>query len=86
MNPMAGTAISCSIPVNNWRRSDGRGPRLRADWCGPFPSQSPPLPSEADRCRGIPHQLMLILSGQHELRAWWLEEDRQVRPLPIDVD
>jgi len=48
--------------------------------------QSPPLPSEADRCRGIPHQLMLILSGQHELRAWWLEEDRQVRPLPIDVD
>ena len=48
--------------------------------------RSPPLPSEADRCRGIPHLLMLILSGQHELRAWWLEEDRQVRPVPIDVD
>ena len=29
---------------------------------------------------------MLILSAQQELRAWWLEEDRQVRPVPIDVD
>ena len=47
---------------------------------------SPPVPSAADRCRGVPHQLMLILSAQQGLRAWWLEEDRQVRPVPIDVD
>ena len=47
---------------------------------------SPPVPSAADRCRGIPFQLMLILSGQQDLRAWWLEEDQQVRPVPIDVD
>ena len=47
---------------------------------------SPPVPSAADRCRGVPHYLMLILSAQQGLRAWWLEEDRQVRPVPIDVD
>ena len=47
---------------------------------------SPPVPSAADRRRGIPNQLMLILSGSQDPRAWWLEEDRQVRPVPIDVD
>ena len=42
-------------------------------------------PSAADRQRGVPHQLMLILAAQGGLQAWWLEEDRRVRPVLIDV-
>lgn len=42
-------------------------------------------PSAADRQRGVPHQLMLILAAEGEMQAWWLGEDRQVRPVLIDV-
>ena len=42
-------------------------------------------PSAADRQRAELHQLMLILAADSELQAWWLGEDRQVRPVLIDV-
>ena len=45
-----------------------------------------PVPSSADQRRGAPQQLMLILCAKRQLRAWWLGEDREVRPVPIDVD
>ena len=45
-----------------------------------------PVPSSADQRRGAPLQLMLILCAKRQLRAWWLGEDREMRPVPIDVD
>ena len=42
-------------------------------------------PSAADRQRGVAHQLMLIIAAGGEMQAWWLGEDRQVRPVLIDV-
>ena len=42
-------------------------------------------PSTADRLRGEPDRLMLILGADGDLQAWWLGEDRQVRPVVIDV-
>ena len=45
-----------------------------------------PVPSSADQRRGAPLQLMLILCAKRQLGAWWLGEDREVRPVPIDVD
>ena len=42
-------------------------------------------PSTADRLRAASDQLMLILAADGDLKAWWLGEDRQVRPVLIDV-
>ena len=42
-------------------------------------------PSSRDRHWGIPGTLVLILSGDGDLRGWWLAADRRVREVPIEV-
>ena len=44
-----------------------------------------PEPSTWDCAWAEPNQLMLILSGMRELRAWWLGADRHPLEIPIEV-
>ena len=69
------------LSAQRWSRSKGQ--RLLGV-AHSHPS-SDARPSAADRQRGVPHQLMLIIAAGGEMQAWWLREDRQVRPVLIDV-
>ena len=42
-------------------------------------------PSLHDRRWGEPERLMLIRSGQGELRAWWLGRHREIHPITITI-
>lgn len=69
------------LAAQRWARARGQVP-IGVAHSHPL---SDARPSAADRQRAEPHQLMLILGVDGEIQAWWLEEDRQVRPVLIDV-
>ena len=52
--------------------------------CHSHPKTAPD-PSTWDCDWAEPNQLMLILSGKRELRAWWLGADRVPFEIPIEV-
>jgi len=69
------------LAAQRWARSRGQ---MRIGVAHSHPASNAE-PSVADRQRAEPHQLMLILGNDGQIQAWWLGEDRQVRPVLIDV-
>ena len=78
-------AILHWILSSSLQPSVGRVPGTRFASVWPTAIRAPMrVPQRLIGC-GPQDQLMLILAADGDLKAWWLGEDRQVRPVLIDV-